>query len=114
MRLTKGFRTPRRLGSHFRDHGSDFSPSSSSGYSASQYEADADRFLGEAICQGTHPDSVSCVRLSNNSVIRYNLRTREFGVLSYDGYIQTYFIPDTVIHGFVTHYEYFFDEAQKI
>lgn len=108
MPLTKGFRTAGSRARHFQQHGADFAS-----LSAVQYEVAADKFLGKAISQNTYPDAVSCIRLRDGDVVRYDLNTHEFGVLSHDGYIRTYYVPDVVVHGFATHYEYFFDEAQK-
>ena len=67
---------------HFRDHGKQFgSPTSKA------YEQRAARFMGgqtrPGVMQGTRPRS--------GDVVRYNPKTREFGVISREGKIRTYY-----------------------
>jgi filamentous hemagglutinin len=39
--------------------------------------------------------------------VRYNPTTEEFGVISANGSIRTYYRPDPAVHGYSTHAEYF-------
>ena len=76
------FASTARRDSHFRDHGRDFASPS-----AKAYEQRAAQFMGgrtrAGVWQGTRPES--------RDVVRYDPKTREFGVISRDGKIRTYY-----------------------
>ena len=92
------FRDGRKLARHFSDHGADFGAAN-----AADYEAKADAFLN---C----PLSADCeerIRARDNAMIRFNTVTDEFGVVSDDGFLLTYYKPDPAIHGEPTNYDYY-------
>ncbi len=101
--LTKGFNTAGDRLQHWGDHHADFEPPPCS---ETDYEARADRFLG-----GPKPSHVlECPRTMNNGKIRtcrYDPDTNEYGVLSADGRLLTYFKPKTAIHRLASN-EYYF------
>jgi hypothetical protein len=74
---------PLELADHFRKHRADFNVSSDK-----QYEVLADRFLASPI----KSTQMECVR-QNGDRIRYDMNTRELGVISTAGVIRTYFKP---------------------
>ena len=74
---------PLELADHFRKHRADFNVSSDK-----QYEVLADRFLASPI----KSTQMECVR-QNGDRIRYDMNTRELGVISRAGVIRTYFKP---------------------
>jgi hypothetical protein len=103
-RFTRGFASPYLLEDHFDSHRSDFDAASEE-----EYEDLADEFLG-----GRRRDStLECKRTRNGDVIRYDTATREFGIVSHDGIIKTYFKPNPAIHGEPTNLEYFHKECRK-
>ena len=92
------FRTPRKLARHFSDHRADFGAATEA-----DYETMADVFLN---C----PLSADCeeyIRGRDGARIRFNLLTEHFGIVSSDGFIKTYYIPDPAIHLEPTNYDYF-------
>ncbi len=99
MPFTLGFRTAHKRTDHFLDHLADFGV-----IAESDYESLADAFLGGPKSAAT----LECVRPRENDIIRYNPITEEYGVLSFDGYIRTYFIPDPAEHGLPTNLDYFY------
>jgi len=105
--FTNGFRTTKSKKKHFKDHGADFNATSEE-----HYEQLADDFMGRLICPKSAPKTCSCVRLKDGDTLRFDISTMEYAVLSFDGYIRTYFIPDPSIHGSSTNYTYFFENAQ--
>lgn len=89
--------------SHFTKHSSEF------GFkTATAYERQASNFLsGKArrgVLEGTR---------KSGDIVRYNPKTNEFGVLSKDGNIRTYFKPDTAQHGLKTNLDYFKREIAR-
>lgn len=74
----------------------------------------ADAFLGGPL----GPDTLECVRRcrdgSRGDTIRYNRVTHEYGVLSVDNYIRTYFIPNPAVHRCGTNLSYFQRECRKV
>ena len=101
MRLvpfTLGFRSPRKRARHFADHAIDFGVTTEA-----DYEQMADIFLGEAL----QPHTYERIRTNNGDIVRYNSVTEEYGVLSSDNYIRTYFKPDVLQHGLANNYDYY-------
>lgn len=81
-RSKAAFASPTRRETHFKDHGKEFNSRS-----AKAYEQRAARFMGgrtrPGVWQGTRPES--------RDVVRYDPKTREFGVISREGKIRTYY-----------------------
>jgi len=100
--FTLGF-DPRLRGEHFDNHATDLGATTEE-----EYEALADAFIGGPLSENTK----ECKR-SNGDKIRYNFRTEEYGVLSGDGYIRTYFKPKPRIHRHRTNFIYFKSECKK-
>jgi hypothetical protein len=86
-----------KLQDHFSRHGSDFGATT-----ATQYQGQASQFLTSA-----RPNEVLEKVRSNGDVVRYNPTTEEFGVISANGSIRTYYRPDPAVHGYSTNAEYF-------
>jgi len=117
---TKGFLNLRQLNRHFQEHGADFGASD-----ASNYEAQADVFLGEPRTSGVH----ECTR-KKGDIIRYDPRSHAYGVLDSSGVIRTYYkpVPCSSItnaakraalrtsgrcHGHANNFQYFQAECRK-
>jgi len=73
-----------RLTDHFIRHGSDFGAQT-----AAEYEKIASNFLTKAKPEGV----LEKVRPNTGDILRYNPTTNEFGILSNNGVIRTYFKP---------------------
>ena len=70
--------------------------------SAAEYGRAASRFL-----TGTPGRGVLEKTRDNGDLIRFNPRTDEFGVISRDGTVKTYYKPDPTKHGLATNLDYF-------
>ena len=92
------FRTQKKRLRHFTDHGADFGATDDL-----HYERLADAFLSSPLA----PPVLECIRPRDRNVVRYNTVTGEFGIISNDGYIRTYYIPDPAEHGLPTNLDYF-------
>lgn len=103
MPLTNGFATASDRADHFQKHGLEFRVRNEV-----EYEGRADRFLGGSRWRWT----LECVR-SNGDVVRYNLLTREFGVLGRGDVIRTYFRPTRAVHGEWSNWKYFRRECDR-
>jgi len=90
------------LNEHFQDHRFDFGADTES-----EYEELAESFLSNQ----NNPNILELIRPDNNDIVRFNPETDEFGILSSDGHIITYYKPDPRIHGYPTNLDYFY--AQK-
>ncbi len=101
--LTKGF-DPLELADHFKRHGHKFGVKT-----AAEYELLADQFLGGAKSSTT----LEHVR-PQGDLVRYDYVTEEFGILSNNRAIRTYFKPDPAIHGMATNADYFRYECQRV
>ena len=99
---TNGFRDTLRLAVHFAAHGADFGCAT-----IADYQFLADQFLSR-IPGG---DLLECVRHWNLEIVRYDVTTTEFGVLTASGHIKTYFTPDPAEHGEATNLDYFNGEC---
>lgn len=83
MPYTKGFRSAGALADHFNRHRGEFP-----GLQAEvEYVARADAFLGGPVAQG----AFECTR-SDGDTVRYNPATGEFGIMTPQGVIRSYFI----------------------
>lgn len=76
------FRNKKLLEQHFEKHGIDMGFNS-----AADYEAAASAVI-------TNPDALSKTEKEDGDMVYYVENTNEFVVLSTDGYIRTYFLPD--------------------
>lgn len=85
-----------RLMRHFADHGADFGATT-----PDLYEQQAGNFLTDA-----DPNTLSRVR-ANGDIVRYNPLTDEFGVLSSNNVVRTYYRPNPAFHGYPTNLDYF-------
>ena len=101
--LTSGF-DPAFLGDHFRRHKAEFDAAT-----PEEYEALADTFLGGPLDANT----LECEKASNADVVRYNYISQEFGVLSPQRLIRTYFKPSPRQHKFKTNLAYYQSECRK-
>jgi hypothetical protein len=90
------------LTEHFQDHRFDFDAETEA-----EYGALAASFLSDE----NNPDILELTRPANNDLVRFNPETDEFGILSSDGHIITYYKPDPRVHGYPTNLDYFY--AQK-
>jgi hypothetical protein len=111
--LTRGFYTAADLSEHFEKHVTiqkEFTVTTEA-----EYLKLADKFLGESLNTAT---TYECQRVrrdgSLGDKIRYNRITQEYGVLSVDNRIRTYFIADPAVHGFRTNFVYFRSECRKV
>lgn len=104
MSYTNGFYSKYLRDQHFDDHGADFGAKDEE-----EYERMADEFLGGPLKSST----LECIRASSNDLIRYDYRTEEFGILSADRYIKTYYIPKPSLHRKRTNKTYFESECKK-
>jgi hypothetical protein len=82
---------------HFVDHGAEFGLKA-----ASEYEAQAGQFLITAA-----NSDIRQKILDDGDVVRFNPKTNEFGILSPDGRIRTYYILDTARHPNQSNLDYF-------
>lgn len=103
MPYTRGFRDAGSLADHFLKHGGDFGAANET-----EYELFADTFLGSPL----DPTVQEGLR-KNGDTLRYNAATQEFGILSRDGFIKTYYKPKPSIHGQATNSLYFQKECLK-
>ncbi len=92
------FRNARKLARHFSDHRADFGATTEA-----EYEQMADEFLSNPLTA----DCYERIRAADNDTIRFTVITDEYAVLSYDGFIRTYFKPDPLEHGLPTNYDYY-------
>lgn len=86
-----------KLDDHFNRHGADFGATS-----PTQYQQMADNFL-------TGPRGANTLERTraNGDVVRYDPTTDAFGVVSSNGTVRTYYVPDPAIHGYATNLDYF-------
>jgi filamentous hemagglutinin len=102
---TKGFRDKNQLHLHHQKHQSEFGFIDEKNYLNS-----ADAFLGSP----KSVDVLECIRKSDNSIMRYNPKTNEFGVITQDSKILTYFKPNlTNKIKYPTSLDYFKEQCKK-
>ncbi len=89
---------PGELTRHYIKHGAEFGP-----ITQKEYINAARSFLNR------NADGVTILEKfrANGDRILFNSTTNEFGVVTSNGYIRTYFIPDPATHGFPTNLDYF-------
>ena len=103
MPYTLGFASAAHCQRHFLDHGRDFGAQS-----VIEYLEMADRFLGVAADAGIF----ECQR-KDGCILRYGKITGEFGILSRDRVIKTYFIPCEPYLKGRSPLDYFREECKK-
>ncbi len=99
------FRTSRKRARHFQDHGSDFGA-----LNEADYESKAGAFLTNPL----NTNTLEGIRPRDNATIRYNTVTEEYGIISSDGYIRTYYKPDPTLHGLPSNLDYFNDNCNQV
>lgn len=104
MALTLGFASDVELRRHHQKHMSEFGP-----ITLDEYLARADSFLGSPLAAGVH----ECTR-SNGQVLRYNPVTNEFGILTPERRILTYYKPNPWNRTkYPTNLDYFMEQCKK-
>jgi pyocin large subunit-like protein len=96
--FTLGFVDRKSLAHHHQRHRAEFG-----WISEERYAADADTFLGSPLDPATQFEG----RRKNGDVVRFDQVTNEFGILSSDRHIVSYFKPDLRTHGKASNLEYF-------
>jgi predicted phage tail protein len=86
-----------KLNEHFAKHSSDFGSKN-----ALDYQTKASKFL----TQSKSTEVLEKVR-ANGDIVRFNPTTNEFGIISKNGNIRTYYKPNPSIHGESSNLEYF-------
>jgi hypothetical protein len=95
-----------RLSEHFSDHGSDFGATTEA-----EYEQQAAQFLTD-----DNPQILEFTRTKGYrqvDTVRFNPATDEFGAVTRDGTIRTYYRPNPEIHRFPTNLDYFNSEKEQ-
>ena len=106
MPYTLGFFDPDDLADHFDKH--ILQKRELDAADENEYLDLADSFLGEDLNPiTTHECQRRCADGSDGDKLRFNHITEEFGCLSNDNHIRTYFIPDRAEHGHASNYLYF-------
>lgn len=109
MPYTLGF-DPAELADHFTRHGHDVGATTKE-----EYEALADAFLGAPRDNKTQ----ECTRLHSGDVLRFRSSTQEFGILTSQRIIRTYYKPHPCGprypsgHRYTTNQLYFRNECNK-
>lgn len=88
LRYTKGFVSAHQRADHFQKHGTDFGLRTED-----EYETAADEFMGGPRGPKTHECVVPKGSSRAGRVVRYDEGTDQFGILSPEGYILTYYRP---------------------
>ena len=109
MPYTAGFRDIIDLREHYAEHGSDFGVPTEQ-----EYLNQADAFLGGPRASDTLDCRRRCKDGSFGDYVRFNMVTHEFGVLSADIVIRTYYVPDPMRHRQVNNLAYFQAECRKV
>ena len=115
MLRVAAFATSTKRDEHFFDHGSEFG-------AANEFEYET--MAGTFLVQAKPIQVLECVR-SRGDILRFDPITDQFGVLSGDGFIRTYFKPvpcaklpaamrtSRRCHSFSTNYDYFKNGCSK-
>ena len=98
---TSGF-SPRQLRSHYQKHRRDFPK-----MTISQYANAADQFLG-----GPRGVITLECRRSNGEIVRFNIFSQKFGVLTQNGRIKTYYMADRIQHKKLCNICYFWENCR--
>lgn len=100
-----GFIDPEEKDNHFLDHNREFEPEFAS---PEEYETAAIQFLTKEPWN----TMLECTR-RNGDVIRFDTRTDEFAICNRDGYLKTYYKPDTYWHRQESNLIYFQGQCAK-
>ena len=90
------FASPEKLTDHFERHGADLRYSSEG-----EYLKGAQDFFASDGQEGV------LSKYLGSDKIMFNTETEEYGILSSDGIIRTYYLPDESLHGFPTNLDYY-------
>jgi pyocin large subunit-like protein len=102
--FTLCFLDKKALATHHQRHRGEFG-----WISEEKYAYQADKFLGSPLNVKTQFEG----KRSNGDIVRYDRVTDEFGILSSDRHVLTYFKPDVRTHGRASNLEYFQRECSK-
>lgn len=102
MAYTNGY-DPLRMHDHYQRHAARLKI-----YNIADYVDRADHFCGG-------PRKVTTIQLkrSRGDIVRYDLWTKEFGILSTAGIVRTYYRPDPSHHGYPLNVCYFLVQAKR-
>ena len=103
MPYTAGFGNAANLADHFGKHHVLLGIAT-----VAEYERRADEFCGGPRRFGTF----QCKRKIGDT-LRYNMFTKEFGILTSAGRILTYYIPERAVHKKLTNFIYFVAECRR-
>lgn len=98
----KGFKEG-KLEKHFQKHQAKFGVNNSA-----QYEKQAMDFL-----TSTREEDWVLTGPRTGAIFKFNRETNEFAVVSSQGILETYFIPDPAVHGYSSNLEYFLRQYEK-
>ncbi len=107
MSLTHNFR-PGELAIHYRKHSLEFGPVSQQGYlhrARAFLNRSAKGFWIQEGYRGTAWGAFAGDR------VRFDITTQEFGIVTAQGYIRTYFLPDPSRHGYPSNFDYFLSHS---
>jgi RHS repeat-associated protein len=93
------------LNRHFKNHGLDFGP-----ITKEEYLRKAQSFF-QLTPEGL--DVFVNTRKSDGALVFYRQSTNEFGVVTTDGVIKTYYKPSTSVHSYSTNFNYYLAEINK-
>lgn len=99
---------PGELAIHCRKHCLEFGPISQQGY-LHQARAFLNRRANGVRIQ-------ECYRgiawgASAGDLVRFDITTQEFGIVTARGYIRTYFLPAPSLHGYPSNFDYFLSQC---
>ena len=101
--ILRGFRSWRATENHFGCHASRLTDlAGKSIYTSREYERSAKDFAW-----GIGLDSCRQCKNRDGETVRFDTSTEEFAVISCDGFIKTYFIPDPYEHRAASNRAYF-------
>ncbi|MBD2515560.1 hypothetical protein H6G93_11150 [Nostoc sp. FACHB-973] len=100
--IPKGFIDSQLLNTHFAKHGAQFGAKT-----AQDYEQLAINFMKQ------QKSSIQEYTRKNGDVVRFNKDTDEFGIMTKDGVLRTYFKPDPSEHKLDTNLDYYLNDKKK-
>ena len=96
------------LAVHYRKHGIEFGPISRTAYlqcARNFFKQKADGYWVQESTRGSSWGAFA------GDLVRFDITTEEFGVVSHIEFIRTYYIPDPIIHLYPTNYDYFLSQC---
>lgn len=112
MPYTLGFADAQELAEHFEKHITIRGEIVVT--TAAEYEQLADTFLGIPVNAHTHECHRQMRDGSRGDTIRYNRMTQEYGILSKDNVIRSYYIVDPRVHRKGSNYDYWRWDCSRI